>query len=108
MKVAIAKEGQYVSQHFGYSEGFMLYEIEEDKIVKEDFVKNPGHRPGFLPNFIKDLGVNLVIAGGMGEVALQLFAENNIEVIVGAEGFVDDVIQLYLKKELKSTGHVCR
>ena len=51
MKIAVAREGEYVSKHFGYCEGFMIYELEGDKVVKEEFVKNPGHRPGFLPNF---------------------------------------------------------
>lgn len=108
MKIAIASEGMYVSAHFGHCEGFAVYEIEENNTVNKDFIQNPGHRPGFLPNFLKGLGVNVVIAGGMGETAQQLFAQNNIDVIVGAQGYCDDVIKQYLNGELKSTGSVCR
>jgi len=78
------------------------------RLLKKDFIQNPGHRPGFLPNFLKESGVNVVISGGMGETAQQLFAQNNIDVIVGAEGSCDDVVQQYLKGELKSTGSICR
>ena len=108
MKIAVASEGKFVSGHFGHCEGFTVYEVGENKVLKNDFIQNPGHRPGFLPDYLKGLGVNVVIAGGMGETAQQLFAQNNIDVIVGAEGYSDDVIQQYLKNELKSTGSICR
>ena len=108
MKIAIASEGKYVSGHFGHCEGFTTYEVGEDKALKKSFVENPGHRPGFLPVFLKGLDTNVIIAGGMGETAQQLFSENGIEVVVGAQGLSDDVVQSFLKGELKSTGSVCR
>ena len=108
MKIAIASEGKYVSGHFGHCEGFTFYEVDEDKVIKKEFKQNPGHRPGFLPDFLNELGVNVVISGGMGQTAQQLFAQNNINVIIGAEGYCDDAIQQYLKNELKSTGSICR
>lgn len=107
-KIAVASEKEYVSGHFGHCEGFTVYELEGDKVAKKDFIQNPGHRPGFLPVFLKGLDVDVVISGGMGETAQQLFAQNNINVIVGAQGYCDDIIQQYLKNELKSTGSVCR
>jgi len=108
MKIAIASEGKYVSGHFGHCEGFTTYEVGEDKALKKSFVENPGHRPGFLPVFLKGLDTNVIIAGGMGETAQQLFSENGIEVVVGAQGLSDDVVQSFLKGELKSTDSVCR
>lgn len=107
MKIAIASEGKQVSGHFGHCEGFTIYEVEEDKLLSKNFVQNPGHRPGFLPVFLKGLETNVIIAGGMGETAQQLFGENGIEVVVGANGFCDDIIQQYVKKQLKSTGSIC-
>ena len=71
-------------------------------------MQNPGHKPGFLPVFLKDLGAKVIIAGGMGEAAVNLFNENGIEVIVGASGICDDLVQQYIKGELKSTGSICR
>lgn len=57
---------------------------------------------------MKELNVNGIIAGGMGETAQHLFNENEIEVIVGAQGLCDDVVQKYINDELKSTGSVCK
>lgn len=108
MKISIASDGKLVSGHFGHCEGFTTYEVEEGKVLNKDFVQNPGHRPGFLPVFLKDLGANVIIAGGMGEAAVDLFNGNGIEVIVGASGLCDDLVQQYIKGELKSTGSICR
>lgn len=108
MKIAVASEGKNISGHFGHCEGFTIYEVEEGKALNKSFTPNPGHRPGFLPVFLKDLNVNVIIAGGMGETAQELFNQNGIEVVVGAQGFSDDAVQKYINGELKSTGSVCR
>lgn len=108
MKIAVASEGKYVSGHFGHCEGFTIYEAKEGKIMGKNFTQNPGHRPGYLPVFLKELDVNAIIAGGMGETAQQLFNENEIEVVVGADGLCDDAAQKYVDGKLKSTGSICR
>lgn len=107
MKIAIASEEKYVSGHFGHCEGFTMYNLEGKKVIKKEFVPNPGHKPGYLPVFLKENNVNVIIAGGMGATAQELFKENNIEVIVGVEGICDDVIENFINSELKSTGSVC-
>lgn len=107
MKIAVASDDKYVSGHFGHCEGFTIYEVEEGKSLEKSFTPNPGHRPGFLPVFLRDLKVNVIIAGGMGETAQDLFNENGIEVVVGAQGLSDDVVQKFVNGELKSTGSVC-
>ncbi|SEF63500.1 Predicted Fe-Mo cluster-binding protein, NifX family [Caloramator fervidus] len=108
MKIAVACEDKFVSAHFGHCEGFIIYEIAEEKVVDKSFVENPGHRPGFLPVFLKELKVDVVISGGMGETAQQLFNENGIKVVVGAQGLADDVVEKYIRGELKSTGSICK
>ena len=108
MRVTIASEGNNVSGHFGHCEGFKVYDVEGKKIVNESFVENPGHKPGFLPKFLNDLGAAIIIAGGMGERAQQLFKENNIDVIVGAKGECEDVMKQFLHGTLVSTRSVCR
>lgn len=107
MKIGIAKEGNQVSQHFGHCEGFQVFSVFDGKVVGEEFVQSPGHRPGFLPPFLADMGVNTVIAGGMGATAQELFQERGIMVIVGAYGPLDAVINEYLKGNLVSSGSVC-
>lgn len=106
-KIAIAREGEYVSAHFGHCEGFEILELKEEGIVNRDFVKNPGHRPGFLPRFLSDMNVNTIISGGMGATAQELFRENDIEVIVGATGKLNDMIDEFVKEGLESSNSVC-
>lgn len=108
MKITIASEGKYVSGHFGHCEGFTVYEVDGKQVKTKNFVENPGHKPGFLPVFLKDLGTDVIVAGGMGAMAQELFSENGIDVVVGAQGLCDDVVEQYIRGELESTGSVCR
>lgn len=107
MKIAVASDGGKVTGHFGHCESFIVFETEEEKIVKKENVPNPGHRPGFLPKFLHEKGVEVIISGGMGGAAIDIFNENNIEVIIGAKGEAEENIKSYLKGELQSTGSVC-
>ena len=107
MKVAVAALGADVTEHFGHCESFLVFDIAGGKIVKEESVPNPGHKPGFLPNFLADRGVNVIISGGMGGGAVDIFNERNVEVIVGAAGTAKAAVESYLMGELQSTGSVC-
>ncbi|QVK18212.1 P-loop NTPase [Mycoplasmatota bacterium] len=107
MKIAVASENGFVTQHFGHCESFSVFETENNQIVKSESIPNPGHRPGFLPNFLHDLGVNVIISGGMGGGAIDIFNSHGIEVITGASGNAKVAAEEYLKGTLKSTGSVC-
>ena len=107
MKIAVASDNGMVTGHFGHCEAFIVFEGENGKIVAEETVPNPGHKPGFLPNFLADRGVNVIISGGMGGGAVDIFNERNVEVVVGAQGTAKDNAESYLRGELKSTGSVC-
>lgn len=107
MKIAIASNNNICSQHFGHCQGFKVYEIEDNEIKKEYFLDSPGHQPGVLPKFLNDKGINIIVAGGMGSTAQKLFIDNNIQVIVGVSGKVDEIINKYLSNDLKSDGSVC-
>jgi predicted Fe-Mo cluster-binding NifX family protein len=87
IKIAVASENEMVTEHFGHCVNFNIFETENDRIVKSDSLENPGHKPGFLPNFLNDMGVNVIISGGMGGGAIDIFNEKGIEVIVGARGY---------------------
>ena len=66
MKIAVARMGNNVAEHFGHCENFGIYESENKAVLSEQSVANPGHKPGFLPNFLADMGVKVIISGGMG------------------------------------------
>lgn len=107
MKIAVASEGKMVAGHFGHCEGFNIFTVEDNKISKRDFIQNPGHRPGFLPNYLNDLGVKVIISGGMGGGAVEVFNEKGIQVVTGASGEAEDAVNRLLEGKLKSTGSVC-
>jgi len=108
MKIAVACDGKTVTQHFGHCDGFTILETQDQQIINKKFVPNPGHRPGFLPVFLHEQGINVIISGGMGGGAVDIFNEKGIEVILGASGDVEIVVDQYLKGTLLSTGSVCQ
>lgn len=108
MKIAVASEKNLVTAHFGHCENFNYFYVENNEIVKEESVPNPGHKPGFLPNFLNDNKVNVIISGGMGGGAVDIFNELGIEVVTGATGDARTVVQNYIKGSFKSTGTVCK
>jgi predicted Fe-Mo cluster-binding NifX family protein len=107
MKIAVASEGKLVTGHFGHCENFNIYDAENGKIVAGASIPNPGHKPGFLPNFLGDMGVSTIISGGMGTGAKDIFNERGIEVITGANGEAEDAVIRYLKGELESSDSIC-
>ncbi|MBQ6404065.1 MAG: NifB/NifX family molybdenum-iron cluster-binding protein [Oscillospiraceae bacterium] len=107
MKIAVSCNGNQIWGHFGHCENFMVYDTENSAVVNEQSVPNPGHRPGFLPNFLADMGVNVIISGGMGGGAVDIFNERGVEVILGAQGDARAAVEAYLRGELESTGSIC-
>jgi predicted Fe-Mo cluster-binding NifX family protein len=107
MKVAISTDHGYVSAHFGRCASYTILEISEGKIRSRKEIPNPGHQPGFLPQFLSDMGVSCIIAGGMGPRAQGLFTQKNIESIIGVQGPIDDVINNFLNQELEAGEDLC-
>jgi len=107
MKIAVASEGNRVTEHFGHCEHFWIFVTEDQRVNGKSSLINPGHRPGFLPNYLNDQGVEVIISGGMGGGAIEIFNEHGIEVVVGATGEARDNVEMYLQGALKSTGSIC-
>lgn len=107
MKIAVASEGKMVAEHFGHCEGFTLFDVQDQHITGKQFIPNPGHRPGFLPVFLHEKGVNIIISGGMGGGAFDICSEKGVKVVTGASGDAEAAASLYLQGKLKSTGAVC-
>jgi len=108
MKIAISTDLEKVSEHFGRCPEFTIVEIEEDKIKNKRVIENPGHMTGFLPKFLKEQGVELVIAGGAGFKAQQFFEQFGIKLITGIQGNVDEVINRFIKGNLKLGEDLCK
>ena len=107
MKIAVSTDYGSVSAHFGRCASYTIYDIKKSNILSKEEIPNPGHEPGFLPQFLSEKGVQCIIAGGMGPRAQGLFAQKNIETIIGIQGAVDVVIQKYLNKGLEAGKDLC-
>ena len=107
MKIAVASERDQVTQHFGHCINFNIYEVDDSQIIKAESIMNPGHKPGFLPLFLSEQGVNVIIAGGMGGGAVDIFNQKGIQVILGASGSSEKAVEAFLKGELVSTDSIC-
>jgi predicted Fe-Mo cluster-binding NifX family protein len=107
MKVAISTDQGYVSAHFGRCQSYTIVEIKEGQVLSREEIPNPGHQPGFLPEYLSEKGVNCIIAGGMGPRAQGLFAQKNIETIIGVQGTIDEVIEKFIKQELEAGDDLC-
>ena len=108
MKIGVASTDKVTAQHFGHCDGFDIFESDGEKIISSKFIPNPGHKPGFLPRFLNEQGVNVIIAGGMGSGAIEIFEENNIKVITGAQGDPKENAQAYIEGKLVSSNTACK
>lgn len=110
MKIAIPLTSGTLSEHFGHCEQFAVYEINDSdrSVESSELLTPPPHEPGVFPAWLAGLGVNLVVAGGMGRRALDLFAENGIEVHSGLAGeSAEKVMEAFMKDTLSHEAPLC-
>jgi predicted Fe-Mo cluster-binding NifX family protein len=108
MKIAISTDGEYVSAHFGRCPSFTIVDINDGKVVSREVINNPGHHPGFLPQFFNEKGVECIVAGGMGNKAIDLFNQYDVKKIIGITGKVEDTISQILEGTLKGGESLCK
>jgi len=105
---AIPTENGKLCAHFGHCEKFAIVETEDNKVVKEEFLTPPVHQPGVYPQFLAQHGVSVIISGGMGQKAQQLFAQNNIDVCIGVNAESPaKLVEQYLNSSLKTGENLC-
>jgi ATP-binding protein involved in chromosome partitioning len=110
MKIAVPVTGGALSAHFGHCEQFALFEVAEDgkTVTGRQDLAPPAHEPGALPAWLHEMGATVIIAGGMGSRAQSLFAQNNIQVVVGALGGAPDaIVKSFLEDRLETGANVC-
>jgi predicted Fe-Mo cluster-binding NifX family protein len=109
--IAVAAEDEsgldgQVAGHFGRCPAYVVVETVGDEIRGSRVVANPHvdtHQPGQVPRFIQGLGVDVILAGGMGPRAVSMFSQFGIDVATGLTGRVRDVVSGYLRGELSGT-----
>ena len=107
MKIAVTYDNGNVFQHFGKTEFFKVYEVEDNKVVSSEVIGSNGTGHGALAGLLADRNVDVLICGGIGGGAQAALAEAGVELCAGAEGDTDQVVEAYLKDELVSTGANC-
>lgn len=110
MKIAIPLTAGKLSQHFGHCEHFAIVDVDSGSksIKSQELAEPPAHEPGALPRWLHGMGVNVIIAGGMGQRAQQLFNQNQIEVVVGTPvDSPDNLVSAYLNKTLQAGENIC-
>ena len=110
MKIAIPTVNGELCAHFGHCQQFAVLEVDAEtkSITASEMLTPPQHEPGVLPAWLNEMGCNMIIAGGMGGRAIQLFQNNNIEVIIGASAAKpEDIVMSHLNGELQSGQNLC-
>ncbi|MCI5620725.1 MAG: FKBP-type peptidyl-prolyl cis-trans isomerase [Lachnospiraceae bacterium] len=107
MKIAITYDNGQVFQHFGKTEAFMVYEIEDGNLVNSEILPSNGAGHGALAGLLAEHAIDVLICGGIGAGALSALADCGIEVCAGAQGDTEDVLEAYMNGELVSAGATC-
>ena len=107
MKVVISTDSGEVSAHFGRCPEFTLVDIVDCKVKARSVIPNPGHSPEFLPKYFHDMGVEAIVAGGMGMRAQELFQQMEIKAIAGISGPIDETIEKLAVGTLKGGESLC-
>jgi len=110
MRIAIPVTDGKLSSHFGHCQQFAIIDADPDtkKVTNIEMLTSPAHEPGILPKWLSGLCVDLIITGGIGRRAQQLFAQNNIDVIVGAmNNTPQELAMQYLTGQLQSGQNIC-
>ncbi len=107
MKIAVTYDNGNIFQHFGRTESFKVYDVEDNKVVSSEVISSNGVGHGALAGLLADRAVDVLICGGIGGGAQQALADAGVELVAGAEGDADQAVEAYLKGELISTGANC-
>jgi predicted Fe-Mo cluster-binding NifX family protein len=110
MIIAVPVRENSFSTHFGGADAFALYTVDEAsrEVSQKQQVVPPEHGRGVFPVWLRQQGASVILAGGMGPRASDMFAEHGIEVILGAQGEDPDaLVREFLAGALETTGELC-
>lgn len=107
MRIAVTYDNGEVFQHFGHSEAFKVYEVEDGKVISSEVISSNGEGHGALAGLLADQKVDVLICGGIGGGAHDALMENGIEMCAGVSGNADEAVEAYLRGELTDSGVNC-
>lgn len=109
MKIAVPTRNDVVDDHFGHCAYYTIYTIEDNKVTAKETLPSPqgcGCKSNIAP-ILHNMGVEVMLAGNMGEGAKNVLRNNSITVIRGCSGSTDALIEAYLRGEIKDNGETC-
>ena len=107
VKIAVTYDNGMVFQHFGHSEYFKVYAVENGQVVSSEVIESNGSGHGALAGLLSEQGIDVLICGGIGGGAQTALAEAGIELWSGVDGEADEAVRKYLGGELLQTGANC-
>ncbi|HOP05559.1 MAG TPA: NifB/NifX family molybdenum-iron cluster-binding protein [Tenuifilaceae bacterium] len=106
--IAIPLENGVLCAHFGHCQQFAIVKVENSKIVEVKELTPPEHIPGLYPRWVAQLGATDVIAGGMGQKAIELFNHQNINVFIGAPiKNAEELVNDFIENKLQLSANYC-
>lgn len=107
-KIAIPTSEGVLDAHFGHCKQFAMVDVIDNEIGEISFVDAPPHEPGLLPPWLAERGATDIIAGGMGQRAIDLFNQEGVNVFVGAPKISPtEIVEGFLKGELSFSANYC-
>ena len=107
MKIAVTYDNGEVFQHFGHTEQFKVYNVEDGKVLSSAVIGSDGNGHEALAGLLSDRSIDVLICGGIGGGAQAALEEAGIELCSGASGSADEAVEAYLRGELVSSGVNC-
>ena len=110
MRIAMPVVNGRLSMHFGHAGEFALVDVDEERktVLRKELVPAPQHEPGVLPRWLQAEGVHVVITGGMGRRAQDLFEQAGVRIVTGAPCDEPETLAVaYLNGTLKAGPNVC-
>lgn len=107
MIIAVTYADGQIFQHFGHTQAFKIYEIENDTVFAARIVETNGSGHGALAGFLAEQGVDTLICGGIGAGAQLALAEAGIRLFGGVSGEADDAVEALLSGQLLYNPNVC-
>ncbi len=100
MRIAVTYDNGEIFQHFGHTEQFKVYDVEDNKIIKEEIIDTNGQGHGALAGFLFNGKVDILICGGIGGGAQNALAQAGIKLYGGVSGNADEAVAAYLEGKL--------
>lgn len=110
MKIAVPTREGKIDDHFGHCESYTIFSIEEKNIVSKESLPSPqgcGCKSN-IATVLKEMGVSVMLAGNMGNGALNVLSSNGIKVYRGCSGEIGSVVEQFLNGQITDSGEACK